>query len=382
MMNEEQQPKTPYFVFNEHSFTNNLQQLQNSFKKRMDGFKVGYSVKTNPSPYVLKTALENGCYAEVVSPYEYGKAIETGFGHDRIIYNGVCKDIKQAYMCANMGGIVNVDSISELIEIDKYAKHGLRIGVRLTFDVGNGIVSRFGIPIRSRDFQRLLEIDRHSDHIHIIGLSCHITHARSVEAWRLRAKTMADAARKFKNIKYIDLGGNMYSPMEHKFKANFPEHVTFEEYADAVCSELNDTDIDLILETGTPLAANTMSIVCTVKAIKHNAERTFVVVDTSSYDIGIVCRNTKLPYHLVYEDGKEDLQTVEHASIVGYTCIEDDVIHNDFNGKISVGTKIVFRNVGAYSTSFASDFIMPSPDVYIPERIDQNAYCSYNLCFG
>ena len=101
--------KTPMFVFNREAYNINLSYLKNAFKQRMDGFKVGYSFKTNPHPLVLKAALENGMYAEVVSPYEYSKAIEAGFTPNRIIYNGVCKDMTQAYFCSASGGIVNVD---------------------------------------------------------------------------------------------------------------------------------------------------------------------------------------------------------------------------------------------------------------------------------
>ena len=353
--------KTPMFVFKPDSYTNNLESLKNAFKKRMGGFMVGYSVKTNSHPLVLKVALDNGCLAEVVSPYEYEKAIAAGFTPEKIIYNGVCKNIEQAYLATGRG-IVNVDSVAEILAIDKYASHDIWIGVRLTFDIGNGVVSRFGIPIRSRDFQTLLEIDKHSDHIHIIGLSCHLTHARDVESWRLRARTMVEAARIFKNIKYIDLGGNMYSPMDDRYAENFPDHVTFEEYAEAIAPEFKGLSCNLILETGTPLIANAMDLVCEVIGIKHNGDKTFIIVDASSYDIGIVCRHTKLSYDVERTSGSWS-SSFKNAAVVGYTCIEDDVICEGFDAPVSVGDKITFHNVGAYSVSFASDFIMPKVEV-------------------
>lgn len=359
--------KPPMFVFNTETYINNLMSLQNAFKKRMERFKVGYSFKTNPHPVVLKTACDSDCYAEVVSPYEFEKALEIGFRYDRIIYNGVCKDPKQALMCA-VSGIVNIDSIEEILEMEKVAKNDLYIGARLTFDIGNDVVSRFGIPVTSRDFQKLIDIDRHSDHIHIVGLSCHLTHARSAYEWKLRAKIMADAARKFKHIQYIDLGGNMYSPMDERYANNFPEHVTFDEYAEAICPELDGLDVELILETGTPLIANAVDLYCEVIAVKKNKGKTFIVVNTSSYDIGIVCKNTKLSYDI--ERTQEHLNSLyadisgkEKCTVVGYTCIEDDIICEDFSAPISVGDRIVFHNVGAYSYSFASDFIMPKHEM-------------------
>ncbi|MBR6102613.1 MAG: hypothetical protein IKP95_09305 [Ruminococcus sp.] len=365
--------KTPMFVFNREAYNINLSYLKNAFKQRMDGFKVGYSFKTNPHPLVLKAALENGMYAEVVSPYEYSKAIEAGFTPNRIIYNGVCKDMTQAYFCSASGGIVNVDSTVELVELDKHSSGELNIGVRLSFEVGKSPISRFGIPIQSKDFEALLDIDRHNSRVHIRGLSCHLTHARSADEWRLRANIMANAARQFKDVKYIDLGGNMYSPMDCGYSANFPGHVSFDEYAAAICPELADFDGDLILETGTPLIANAVDLRCNVTAIKKNKDKTFIVVDASSYDIGIVCRHTHLTYDVEHNQYSwnssfAEIEDDSKATVVGYTCIEDDVICTDFKAPVSVGDTIVFHNVGAYSVSFASDFIMPK--IGLVERKD------------
>lgn len=354
--------KRPMFVFNEHAFTNNLLRLQNAFKQRMVRFKVGYSFKTNPHPLVLKTALDKGCYAEVVSPYEYESALRIGFTPDRIIYNGVCKDSYQASECAKNGGIVNVDSIAELIRISCCTSGSINVGARLTFDDCNGISSRFGIPINSDDYLRLIDIanDMHSG-INIVGISCHITKARSVEDWKKRAEVMMKAAKDFKDLKYIDLGGNMFSPMTYEYSQNFTSYATFDEYAKAIAPYFKPYDIDLILEPGTPLIANAVDLVCNVIDIKKNGSKTFVVVDISSFDIGISCKNTRLPITIPKKTAFQQ-QLVEGADVVGYTCIEDDVLYRGFTALVSRGDQIIFHNVGAYSVSFASDFIMPAPD--------------------
>ena len=50
---------------------------------------------------------------------------------------------------------------------------------------------------------------------------------------------------------------------------------------------------------------------------------------------------------------------VENAKLCGYTCIESDFIHDDFNGNISVGDLIVFKEVGSYSVVMKPPFILP-----------------------
>ena len=51
---------------------------------------------------------------------------------------------------------------------------------------------------------------------------------------------------------------------------------------------------------------------------------------------------------------------MENADLVGYTCIEDDVVYHGFTGEISIGDKVLFQNVGAYSNTFSPQFIMPT----------------------
>ena len=50
---------------------------------------------------------------------------------------------------------------------------------------------------------------------------------------------------------------------------------------------------------------------------------------------------------------------VVNAKLSGYTCIESDLIHKDFNGKISKDDLIVFKEVGSYSVVMKPPFILP-----------------------
>ena len=53
-------------------------------------------------------------------------------------------------------------------------------------------------------------------------------------------------------------------------------------------------------------------------------------------------------------------ETVHNADFVGYTCLEHDVLYNDYNGEIAVGDYIVFDNVGGYSNVSKPPFIRPN----------------------
>ena len=54
--------------------------------------------------------------------------------------------------------------------------------------------------------------------------------------------------------------------------------------------------------------------------------------------------------------------------MVGYTCLEQDVLYRDFCGELSVGDYIEFGNVGGYSLVDKPPFIQPDcPMIAIKE---------------
>ena len=46
--------------------------------------------------------------------------------------------------------------------------------------------------------------------------------------------------------------------------------------------------------------------------------------------------------------------------IVGYTCIEKDILYRGYTGKLSVGDFVVFHQAGSYSVVMKPPFILPN----------------------
>ena len=53
-------------------------------------------------------------------------------------------------------------------------------------------------------------------------------------------------------------------------------------------------------------------------------------------------------------------QKVENAKMVGYTCLEQDVLYRNYSGPIAAGDYILFGNVGGYSLVDKPPFIQPN----------------------
>ena len=361
--------RTPVYVFDEDAFIANANRMTAAFKKYYPNFKIAYSYKTNYANHICKLADSIGCYAEVVSPMEVQHALDCGVEMSNIVYNGVIRNDGQKFVVAQYGGKVNVDNIDELVSLNKIAESRrikVNIGVRLNFDIGNGLVSRFGIDTEGEDFAKMIAVLKDSKYLKLVGVHCHISKAREIEFWKERVRKMVYYIRRLEtagvlDLQYIDLGSNMYAPMEKSLAKQFGDKIpSYGEYARVICKKIRNAFKKerplLIVEPGTPLVANTVGVLSTVVGIKEVQGKTFATMDCSKFNLGAISGVKNVPIKVFHNSKGMDL--VE-ADLVGFTCIEDDVVNRNYTGKLAVGDRILFKNVGAYSNTFAPQFIMP-----------------------
>ena len=276
-----QQYETPFYVFDEKQFIRNYERMYEAFSSRYPFITISYAYKANHTPYICKVAKKLGAYAEVSSEMEYYEAKElVGYDDREIIYNGVCKGAGALNVIGN-GGIVNIDSIEEAKKLDPAGLLGKGVGLRVNVPVGNGIDSRFGVDIA--DIPTVIDILEKKE-IYVAGLHCHCTKARNLKNWKLKVNGLLEIAEVFFNnqIEYLDLGGGLYSNMPPQMAENFSDYNNdWNEYAELVSRmvkrHFGEELPRIILEMGTPLVADTMSLVAEVTAIKHVADRKYAI---------------------------------------------------------------------------------------------------------
>ncbi len=362
----------PGYIFNADTFRKNHDRLLAALRKYYGNVRLAYSMKTNYAKPICKEALMAGAYLEAVSPHEHRLAIEYGADGEKVIYNGVCKTASSIMYAASRGSMINLDNPSELNEfLERWtpAKTTCCIGLRVTFDIGNGINSHFGFA--GSDFYEALSLIKARDNIKITGLHCHFSHARDLNAWRKRVETMIQLAKQEipeADLKYIDLGGNLYSPMPNDMKDCFGDVPSFEDYGKAIGTLFKeafpDESVELILEPGTALVANAVSLCAKVLRIKNFGDKKAAILNVSKYDLGAVQTTGKVPFEVF---GSSDKPT-ECYDLFGYTCMEDDILASDYTGNLSEGDLIVFKNAGAYSFSTNNDFICPAVGMSVLKR--------------
>lgn len=351
--------QTPAYICDIKAFQGNITDFRNAVNKYYSNYHMGYSYKTNYYQDFCKAVDKLGEYAEVVSPKEYRYAKELGVRDENIIYNGVIPDFANKLNVALNGGIVNIENIDEFMSFVTWSnakQRNIELGVRLNFDIGNGVVSRFGFDVAGGDFEFLLNKENYP-FITIKSIHCHISQARSLGYFRKRVQNMI----KFSEIlgaSIIDIGGNMFGRMDDSFKNQFNEYVpTFEEYAEVIGSEMAKAypngDKMLITEDGTPVSSNAMHLLATIIGVKKVQGKTFIVLDTKREDVGASCI-CKSPSYQHY--GKAN-NHVEKATVFGCSCVEIDYLIREYNGPANIGDKILIRNIGAYSYNTTNNFI-------------------------
>lgn len=358
-----------FYLLDSEQFEKNYAELTKAFSDIYPHFNIAYSYKTNYTPKLCQIINKRGGYAEVVSEMEMEIALRCGVAPKRIIWNGPIKNINKVKELLLTGGTINVDEISEMESIEKlvanYPDHMFNIGIRCNFEVGDGIISRFGFDTDSDDFVKAVEIVKSTQNMHLINLQCHFA-KRSVEYWPARAEGMLRIVDKVAGIigyvpDRIDLGGGIYGNMHEDLKKQFSSPIpAYIDYANAAATKFTehfpDAKPELLIEPGSALAGDCMKFVGRVESIKKVKDKYFAAMFGSQKNISMDGVNPPMEIYKVGFDRAE----YKNVDIVGYTCIEGDVMFKNYEGDLAVGDFLVFSNCGSYSVVMKPPFIMPN----------------------
>ena len=358
-----------FYILDSEQFRINFSELKSAFHKIYSNFNIAYSYKTNYTPKLCKIVNELGGYAEVVSDMEMEIALRVGVEPSKIIWNGPYKNYKKVEELLLTGGTVNLDSAYEIDKIkdiaNRHPQHILNIGIRVNFDIEDGVTSRFGFAIETSDFKEVLRLVKETENINLIGVQCHFA-TRRLETWKPRAEKML-ALLDGLNLTpaHIDLGGGLFGKMDESLKLQFDSAIpTYDEYAHAIAPLFAEHFKDsknkplLLIEPGSALVGDCMKFASKVVNIKEVRGKAIATLLGSIYNINPTL-NKKNPPIKVYSMGGVQAK-YEDLDFGGFTCIESDYLYRHFNGKLAQGDIVVFGNVGSYSVVLKPPFILPN----------------------
>ena len=366
--------QTPCFVLDVAELKRSIDGYQSALDANFQKAVVGYSVKTNSTPYCMHKAVEFGAYAEVVSHDEYELAVLCGFSTDRIIYNGPMKS-KCTFINAIEGGaIVNIETKRELAwlrELDE--NHQYKVGLRLNINIshiseedadGDNDNSRFGFSDETIEFADAVSYITSIPNVRLSGLHIHRTaHSRSVHFYEKSVAFACNVIKKYGlNLDYLDIGGGYFGI--------FPNKPTYKQYSDAFYNTLKVNGLDhlcLIVEPGNALVASCYTFISEVIDHKQvEANHWFITTDGSRNDIDPFFKKSGYLDEEVYQN---ESQIVALQTISGCTCLEYDRLFTlKDKPLLDVGDRIVYHNVGAYTMCLTPMFIRYFPNIYALEE--------------
>lgn len=368
-----QQYGDAFYILDTEQFENNFLELRAEFRKIYPKSNIAYSYKTNYTPRLCQIVDCLGGYAEVVSDMEYEIARRVGVQPQHIAFNGPYKNRQKLEQMLLEGVNINVDSITEMeyikTVVEKYPEKKFGIGLRCNFDIGDGVLSRFGFDTEGEDFKRALSLIKETPNLHLKGLHSHFA-SRGIETWPTRAKKMIEVVKKScsDTPEYICQGGGIFGKMDDTLKKQFDCRIpTYREYAEAVCKVYKEEygsmpeqeQPTLFIEPGSALVGDCMKFASRVVSIKNIRGKAIATLLGSIYNINPTL-NKKNPPISVYGMHMCEPKEYKDLDFGGFTCIESDYLYRHFDGELAVGDFVVFGNVGSYSVVLKPPFILPN----------------------
>lgn len=169
---------SPLFVISEKIIRKTYKEAYRAFSTRYPKVQFAWSYKTNYISAVCNTFHQEGSWAEVVSGFEYSKAIENGVPGNKIIFNGPNKTVEELRLAISNDSLIHIDHLDEFYSILALSEEmGKRpqVAIRVNMDTGvYPLWDRFGFNYENGQAWDALNKIMASKKMDLVGLHCHI----------------------------------------------------------------------------------------------------------------------------------------------------------------------------------------------------------------
>ncbi len=369
---------SPLFVLSERTIRETYRQAKTAFTTRYPNVQFAWSYKTNYMNAVCNVFHQEGSWAEVVSIFEYEKAMRNGVPGDKIIFNGPDKTENDHRIAIENGSPIHIDHLDELyslIELSEKVDKRPRVAIRINLDTGvPPMWDRFGFNYESGKAWDAINKIMHTDKMDLIGLHCHIgTFMLAAHAYKVAASKLADLALSIKktfghDIQYIDMGGGFASKntLKGAYLSGSDISPTFDDYAENICTALLNAGFKteelplLILESGRSLIDDAGYLLGSVLANKRLSDGRRATI----LDFGVNLLFTSFWYEHIISPAQECSQYAEDAVLYGPLCMNIDVVRESVKlPPLNKGDQVVVHRVGAYNMTQWMQFIALRPKI-------------------
>ena len=352
---------TPIYCYSLKKIEENILYFKKHFKKINP--LICFAVKANSNVNILKEIKTFGLGADVVSIGELMKALRAGIEPKKIVFSGVGKTkIEIEYAIKKQILLINTESKSEILEIEKIAKRKkkiVNIGIRLNPNTDAETMSqistgkkenKFGMD--EKLFLQLVNYTKNSKNLNLKCLSVHI--GSQILNYKPYQKMLAVLDRVIKksnyNFEYIDLGGGMGIDYSHS-----GTKLNFQKYHQSVQKFMNKNNSKIIFEPGRSIIGDAAILITKIIYIKEGHKKDFIILDAAMNDLMrpalYGAQHRIIPINATKKVSKKIYE------FVGPICESTDKFSTikKFQ-KLNEKDFLAICDVGAYGTSLSSNY--------------------------
>ena len=348
---------SPLYIYDQKVIEEKFNNLKDKIEYPF--LKIHYAVKANSNTHLLKLLRSLGSNVEVVSEGLARLSFKAGFKPSQIIYT--CNGAEKEELDFIMGKKIqpNLDSVNQ-VEYWGKKNPGSKIGIRLNLNMGSGhhehtttggSESKFGIHISEiKNIKRIVK----KYNLIINGLQQHIgSGIPDPKTFEKAAHALLKISYQFEDLEYIDLGGGLDIPYRPKDK-----EVDIKGLSNVIddlmssLSKMRGKDLNLIIEPGRYLVAQSGVLIAKVTDIKTHSGNTFVSINTGMNHL--IRSAMYSSYHELVNISKPKDRS-RKVNLVGNVCESSDVFaKNRSIRNPQVDDLVAILDAGAYGYSMSS----------------------------
>jgi len=375
---------SPVFVLSEQKMRQNYKSAVRAFNTRYPKVQFAWSYKTHYNNAVCNVFHQEGSWAEVVSGFEYRKALGNGVPGTNIIFNGPDKHFDDIKLAIENDSLIHIDHFEELyLLIDTCARldKKARVAIRVNMDTGiYPMWDRFGFNYENGQAWQALNKIVESGKLQLVGLHSHIgTYMLSTAAYGVAASKLCDLAANCKTqlhtaIKYIDLGGGFPSANTLKGAIGLVPTPSVDEFAEVITTTILHYGFKteelplLILESGRVMIDDAGYLLGSVLANKRLSDGRKATI----MDFGVNIMFTSFWYDHKISPAQEVSQFSEETVMYGPLCMNIDIVRETVSlPLLNRGDHVVVHKVGAYNMTQWMQFIAMRPNIVLIDTNNQ-----------
>ncbi len=377
---------SPLFVISEKQIRRNYQNASRIFNTRYPKVQFAWSYKTNYLDSVCRIFHKEGSWAEVVSRFEYDKALGNGVPGNKIIFNGPYKTDDDLIVASNNNSLIHIDHYDELYTLIRLSEEtGIKPKVAIRVNMDTGIYpkwDRFGFNYENGQAWNAITRVMNSPNLNLVGIHCHIgTFMLAASAYTIAAKNLCELVwsvkeRYGKIMDYIDIGGGF--PSTNTLKGAYLPGIdtvpSLDSFADAITDVILGYGFKkeelplLIIESGRALIDDAGYLLGTVLATKRLSDGRRATI----LDFGINSLFTSFWYEHKVSPAQKTGDQTEEMVLYGPLCMNIDIVRESIvMPLLEKGDNVVVHRVGAYNMTQWMQFITLRPNVVLIDETNQ-----------